>query len=99
MAMMLPLTSPAPTTAYRRHPKTVLAAVESGLRELGLDHLYTHAYPMIGVISVARGVTAWCDGHRVTCHHASGDLTWPAVDAVETARQLAELAKTARASS
>ena len=90
---------PQPATAYRRHPQVVLAAVESGLRELGLDHLYTHAYPAIGVISVAPGVTAWCDGRRLTCHHASGDLAWPAVDAAGAARQLAELAKSTGASS
>jgi hypothetical protein len=83
---------------YRRRPGDVLAAVELGLRDLGLDHLYTHAYPLIGVISVAPGVTAWCDGRKLTCHHASGEITWPAADAEGAARRLAELAKSAEAS-
>jgi hypothetical protein len=83
----------APVAAYRRRPGDVLAAVETGLRELGLDRLYTRAYPVIGVISVAPGVTVWCDGRWLTCHHASGDLTWAAADALGAARELAELAQ------
>jgi hypothetical protein len=94
----MPQDRAAPVTAYRRRPGDVLAAVETGLRELGLDHLYIHAYPGIGVLSVAPGVTAWCDGRRLTCHHASGDLAWPAADALGAARQLAELAKNTQAS-
>jgi hypothetical protein len=83
--------------AYRQQPRDVLAAVELGLRELGLDHLYTHAYPLIGVLSVTAGITAWCDGRLLTCRHASGNITWPAADALGAARRLAELATSAEA--
>jgi hypothetical protein len=91
--------APRPPTGYRRRPHDVLAAVETGLRELGLEHLYARAYPVIGVISVAPGVTAWCDGRWLTCHHASGDRTWPAADALGAARELAELVQGAEGSS
>jgi hypothetical protein len=77
---------------YRRHPQDVLAAVEAGLRDLGLDRLYLAASPTTGVLSVAFGVTAWCDGRTLRWRHAGREITWPVVDAAGAARELAELA-------
>jgi hypothetical protein len=85
-------------TAYRRRPCDVLAAVESGLTELGLTRLYVRACPLVGVISVVAGVTAWCDGRTLTWRHAGSDTSWPAADAEGAARQLAELARSTKAS-
>jgi hypothetical protein len=71
----------------------VIAAVELGLRELGLTRMYVRACPLVGVISVAFGVTAWTDGRTLTWRHAGDDTIWPAADAEGAARQLAELAR------
>lgn len=81
--------------AYRRHPGDVLAAVETGLRDLGLDHMYLTAGPTAGVLSVALGVTAWCDGRVLRWRHRGTETRWPVTDALGAARQLAELAQDA----
>lgn len=83
--------------AYRRPPADVLAAVEAGLAGLGLTHLYRRAYPLVAVLSVAAGVTAWCDGRRLTWRHAGQVIVWPVADAQGAAAQLAALAKAAGA--
>jgi hypothetical protein len=82
-----------PVSSYRRHPKDVLAAVEAGLRDLGLDRLYLAAGPTAGVLSVAFGVTAWCDGRTLRWRHGATETRWSAADALGAARQLAELAQ------
>jgi hypothetical protein len=80
------------TPAYRRPPGDVLAAAEIVLRDLGLTRLYRFTDPAgIGVISVARGVTAWCDGRTVTWRHAGEQTIWTAADPEGAARQLAKL--------
>lgn len=76
---------------YRRPPTDVLAAVEIVLRDLGLTRLYRAAIPPIGLISVARGVTAWCDGRTVTWRHRDEKATWTAADPEGAARELAKL--------
>lgn len=76
---------------YRRQPDKVLAAMEIVLRDLGLSRLYRAAIPPIGLISVARGVTAWCDGRTVTWWHANEESTWTAADPEGAARELALL--------
>jgi hypothetical protein len=80
-------------TAYRRRPGDVLAAVELGLRDLGLTHLYRQACPVVGVLSVAAGVTAWCDGQSLTWRHDGRDVRWSPADAPGAARALADLAR------
>jgi hypothetical protein len=78
--------------AYRRPAADVLAAAEIVLRDLGLTRLYRFTDPVgIGVISVARGVTAWCDGRTVTWRHAGEQTIWTAADPEGAARQLAKL--------
>jgi hypothetical protein len=78
--------------AYSRSPGAVLAAVESGLRDLGLSRLYGSACPLVGVLSVARGVTAWCDGRTLRWTHDGSETRWPIADAQGAAERLAELA-------
>jgi hypothetical protein len=85
--------------AYQRRPGNVLAAVEIELRDRGLTRLYVRACPLIGVISVASGVTAWCDGRTLRWRYGDQETMWPVVDAVRAAEQLAELAKHAEARS
>jgi hypothetical protein len=84
---------------YRRQPADVLAAVEIVLRDLGLTRLYLAACPVVGVLSVAAGVTAWTDGRTLRWSHAGQQTTWPVADSEGAGRQLAELAKSAEASS
>jgi hypothetical protein len=71
----------------------VLAAVEAGLRDLGLSRLYLSACPLVGVLSVADGVTAWCDGRILCWRHEGAETRWPIADAAGAARELAELAR------
>jgi hypothetical protein len=78
---------------YRRHPRTVLAAVAAGLDELGLSRLYLSACPLIGVLSVAYGVTVWCDGRILRWSHSGTETRWPVADATGAADQLATLAR------
>jgi hypothetical protein len=80
---------------YTRRPGTVLAAVEAGLRDLGLSHLYLSACSLVGVLSVAHGVTAWCDGRTLRWTHGGAETRWPIADAQGAAEQLAELARQA----
>ena len=79
-------------TRYRRHPGDVLAAVELGLRDLGITRLYRQACPYVAVLSVALGVTAWCDGHTLSWHHGGRDVQWSPADAAGAAQALAGLA-------
>lgn len=72
--------------AYRRRPADVLAAVEIVLRDLGLTRLYRNASPLIGLISVARGVTAWSDGRTATWQFQCGQMRWSAADIEGAAR-------------
>ena len=87
----LSLQQPGLVIPYRRRPADVLAAVEIVLRDLGLTRLYWSATPLIGLISVARGVTAWCDGRTVTWRTSREETRWSAADAEGAARQLAKL--------
>jgi hypothetical protein len=77
----------------RRRPGDVLAAVEIVLRDLGLTHIYRRAGPLVGVLSVAADLTAWCDGRTLTWRDAGQATTWSATDAEGAARQLAGLAR------
>jgi hypothetical protein len=59
----------------------------------GLTRLYLRACPLVGVLSVALGVTAWCDGRTLTWRYASEEVSWPVSDVEGAAQRLAELAK------
>ncbi|MGH3157924.1 MAG: hypothetical protein ACRDNF_15295 [Streptosporangiaceae bacterium] len=79
--------------AYRRRAADVLKAAEIVLRDLGLTRLYLSADAAagVGVLSVARGVTAWCDGRTVNWRHQGAETRWTAADAEGAARELAKL--------
>lgn len=79
--------------AHRRSPGVVLAAVEAALRELGLTHLYLSACPLIGVLSVAPGVTAWCNGRMLAWRYGDIETRWPVTDTPGAAVHLAALAE------
>ena len=78
---------------YRRRPSDVIAAIAAGLREGGLTHLYLSACPLIGVLSVAPGLTVWCDGRTLTWRSAGTQTSWPITDTAGAARELAGLAE------
>jgi hypothetical protein len=82
-----------PMPAYRRPAADVLMAAEIALRDLGLTRLYSSADAAagVGVLSVARGVTAWCDGRTVTWRHQGTESRWTAADPEGAARELAKL--------
>jgi hypothetical protein len=63
------------------------------LRGHGLIRLYWSACAMFAVVSVADGLTVWCDGRRLCWRHAGGDTTWPAADTHGAAERLAGLAR------
>jgi hypothetical protein len=79
------------TPAYRRPPGDVLAAAEIVLRDLGLTRLYRFGGSAVGLLSVAPGVTAWCDGRVIKWRHMGGETRWTAADPEGAARQLAKL--------
>jgi hypothetical protein len=74
---------------YRHPPAAVLAAIESGLRDFGLSRLYGAACPLVGVLSVAHGVTAWCDGRTLHWTYGGAETRWPIADAQGAAERLA----------
>jgi hypothetical protein len=78
---------------YRRHPHVVLAAIAAGLDDLGVPRVYLSACPRIGVLSVARGVTVWCDGRTLRWSHGGAETHWPVADAAGAASHLATLAR------
>lgn len=75
-----------------RRPGDVLAAVQIILRDLGLTQLYQSSSQAVALLSVAPGVTAWCDGWTVKWRHMGGQTTWTAADPEGAARRLAKLA-------
>ena len=75
-----------------RRPGDVLAAVEIVLRDLGLTQLYRSSGRTVGLLSVAPGVTAWCDGSAIKWRHMGGQTTWTATDPEGAAHRLAKLA-------
>jgi hypothetical protein len=81
--------------AYRRSPAVVLAAVAARLDDLGLTRLYGHACPQVAVLSVAHGVTVWCDGRVLRWSHGGTETRWPIADAMGAAERLAALTRDA----
>ena len=62
------------------------------LRDLGLTELHQSSSQAAALLSVAPGVTAWCDGWTVKWRHMGGQTTWTAADPEGAARRLAKLA-------
>lgn len=83
----------AAMTTGRGHPGVILAAVEAALRQRGLSHLYGAACTLYGVLSVAFGLTVWCDGRTLTWQHGSEKASWPVSDPDGAAERIADLAQ------
>jgi hypothetical protein len=61
------------------------------LRGHGLTRVYWAACAVSGVVSVAYGVTVWCDGRRLMCEVAGDTRQWPVSDTAAAAADLASL--------
>jgi hypothetical protein len=81
-----------PATDWHR-PADISRELLTLLRTHGLTHLYWSACGILAVISIAPGVTAWCDGRYLTCHYQGTRATWPAASTEQAARELAQLAQ------
>lgn len=75
----------------RRRPAEVLRALAGLLQDRGLTRLYGSACTMLGVLSVAYGVTVWTDGQRLWWRGRDDETIWPAADPEGAADQLAHL--------
>jgi hypothetical protein len=62
------------------------------LARRGVTRTYTAASPVIAVISVAPGLTAWTNGRQLWWAHGGQRRTWPATDPEGAAALLAALA-------
>jgi hypothetical protein len=79
-----------PATAWHR-PADISRELVTLLRTHGLTHLYWSACAILAVISVAPGLTAWCDGRYLICHYQGTRATWPAASTEQAACELAQL--------
>jgi hypothetical protein len=86
-----PTTPYTSTTPYR--PADVIRDLVTLLRGHGLDRVYWSACAVFAVVSVAEGLTVWCDGRRLCWRHAGSGTTWPAADTHGAAGRLAELVR------
>jgi hypothetical protein len=80
------------TTPYRS--ADVTRDLVTLLRGHGLTRLYWSACAVFAVVSVADGLTVWCDGRQLTCRYRGTQTTWPAGSTDQAARDLATLART-----
>lgn len=81
-----------PSTPYR--PGDVIRDLVTLLRGHGLTRLYWSACAALAVVSVAEGLTVWCDGHHLTCRYQGTQATWPVGSTDQAASDLATLART-----
>jgi hypothetical protein len=86
------MTTPPPPARLR--PVNVLRALADLLRAAGITRLYGSACALYGVLSVAYGLTVWCDGQRLWWQANDDQATWPAADPEGAARILTTLART-----
>jgi hypothetical protein len=85
------MTMPRPPARLR--PADVLRALADLLRVAGITRLYGSACTIIGVLSVAYGLTVWTDGRRLWWDRDGSQATWPAADPDGAARILATLTR------
>ncbi len=55
--------------------------------------MYVASCRLLGVLSVAYGITVWSNGRVLWWRTGQDETTWPAADAPGAARLLAELAR------
>jgi hypothetical protein len=77
----------------RLRPANVLRTLADLLRARGITRLYGSACIRLGVLSVAYGLSVWCDGRQLWWHRDGQRTTWPARDPEGAARLLAGLAQ------
>jgi hypothetical protein len=83
----------APPPPSRRCPANVLRILTDLLRANGITRLYGSACALYGVLSIAYGLTVWCDGRHLWWHRDGKRTTWPAGDLDRAARLLLGLAR------
>jgi hypothetical protein len=81
------------TRPWRLRPVDVLRTLADLLRTRGITRLYGSACAMLGVLSVAYGLSVWCDGRQLWWHRDGERTTWPARDPDGAASLLIELAQ------
>lgn len=84
------LTAPGPNP--RQRPAAALRALAAQLRAQGITQLYGSACALLGVLSVAYGLTVWTNGRLLWWQTGSNEATWPAADPEGAARALTALA-------
>jgi hypothetical protein len=85
------MTGPRPPGHLR--PANVVRALADLLRADGITRVYGNACTMLGVLSIACGLTVWTDGRRLWWDRDGHQTTWPAADPDGAARLLAALAR------
>jgi hypothetical protein len=83
----------APRPSARLRPANVVRALADLLRSDGITRLYGDACTILGVLSIAYGLTVWTDGRRLWWDRDGTQATWPATDPDGAARILAALAR------
>ena len=71
-------------------PVDALRALANQLEAHGRLSLYGAACSRMGVLSVAHGLTVWCDGHQFWWQTDHGNATWPVSDPDGAVRHLLE---------
>jgi hypothetical protein len=70
-----------------------MRALADLLNANGITRLYGAACTMLGVLSIAYGLTVWTDGRRLWWYRDGDQTTWPATDPDGAVRILAALAR------
>jgi hypothetical protein len=70
----------------------VRALADELQRRHGIAHIYGQALPVLGVLSVAAGLTVWTDGASLRWTERGSTVRWPAADIPGAAVRIAALA-------
>jgi hypothetical protein len=87
--------SPPPGTGAPS-PADIAATLAGLLAGYGLTRIYVAACPVIAVIPVTAGLTAWTNGRLLRITRDGRREAWPAADITAAAARLAALARPAR---
>jgi hypothetical protein len=77
-----------PRAPARLRPVDVLGILADLLRQRGMTRLYGSACARYGVLSIAFGLSVWCDGWELWWQRDGTRTTWPATDPEDAARLL-----------
>jgi hypothetical protein len=81
------------TTSRRLPPGDVLRTLADLLCAAGITRLYGSACAVLGVLSIAYGLTVWTDGRRLWWDRDGAQASWPAADPEGAARILATITR------